>query len=163
MRINTIEAGPGNSAQPPTMNGPVSPTIPQVIHISDPKTAHFPKKVQECLNHTNEDLQSVVNSQWIIDKAISNDIDFSTNTKLSVINRIIPHRDTLLTSIAAFTKHSETMEGRRFWDTELSKTAKGVARSAEKFHDFRTEFSTIVTDPNIEQNMKEPIKHLSTE
>jgi len=87
VRINTIEAGTGNSVQHPTMNDPVSPTIPQVIYISDPKTAKFAKKLQEYLKHTNEDIQSVIKSQWIVDKAISNEIDFTRNAKLSVINR----------------------------------------------------------------------------
>ena len=52
------------------------------------------------------------------------------------------------------------MEGRKFWDTELSKTSKAVARSAEKFHEFRTELSTIMVDPSLDLNMKESIRHL---
>ena len=53
-----------------------------------------------------------------------------------------------------------TMEGRRIWDVEMSKTSKGTARSAEKFHDFRTELSIIAADHNISQEIKDAVKHL---
>ena len=157
-----MEAGCGIPTQLQTTKGPSSPTIPQVLQIFDPKIANLPRKVKEYLKYTNEDLQSIVKSQWIIDKAISNDIDFSLNDRLSVINRIIPHKDVLLASIASFIKHCETMEGHCYRDTELSKTSKGVSRSAEKFYEFRTELSTILADPTLEQNMKEAVKHLLT-
>ena len=95
-----------------------------------------------------------------MEKAITNNIDFTKHQKLSVLNKIIPHRDTLLSSIAAFTKHVGTMEGRKFWDTELSKTSKSVARSAEKIHEFRTELSTIMVDPSLDSDMKDSVKQL---
>ena len=159
-RISTIEAGKNTPVQPPIVSTSDSTNTPEIVHIFDPKIANFPKKVQEYLKHTKEDIQSVVKAQWIIEKTITNTIDFTKHEKLSVINRIIPHRDTLLSSIAAFAKHVGTMEGRKFWDTELSKTSKAAARSAEKVHEFRTELSTVMVDPSLDANMKDSLRHL---
>ena len=160
VRISTIETGNNTPIQPPTTNITNSTNTPQIVHISNPNTAKFPKKVQEYLKHTKEDIHSVVKAQWIIEKAITNTIDFSKHEKLSVINKIIPHRDILLSSIANFTKHVGTMEGRKLWDNDLSKTSRTAARSAEKIHEFRTELSTVMGDPSLDENMKDSLKHL---
>ena len=70
MRISTIEAGKNPPIQPPIANTSDPTNPPQIVHISDPKIANFPKKVQEYLKHTKEDTHSVVKAQWVIEKAM---------------------------------------------------------------------------------------------
>lgn len=141
---------------------PVVPALPPLSLLSEPRQSDLPKKLQEYLKHTNEDLSSIKKAQWLIELAIDNKIDLSKDNKLHIINNIIHHRDVLLTSIAAFSKHVETVEARRHWDLELSKTSKTVSRSAEKFHEFRSDLSTIIANNNVEPDIKQAISSLLT-
>merc|ERR1711888_42773 len=107
------------------------------------------KDLQEYISQSSESPTSVTKAQWLIDLALSNKLDLAKHNNLALINTIIPHRDTLISAVVAFNKHSTTIEARKAWNSEFSKNAKSTSRATEKLHEFRSGLSMLMIDQTL--------------
>ena len=136
-----------------TVNNSTSRPLENNTHQTTSIT-NLSNNLQEYITLSSEPLTSVAKAQWLVDQALSNKLDLAKHNNLAIINTMIPHRDTLISAVVAFNKHSTTIEGRKAWNSEFSKNAKTTSRAAEKFHEFRSGLSMLITDQTLNTEIR---------